>query len=91
MDAQSHETTKAGEPIQLTPIEFKILFMLAMNASRVIPYASLVEHAWGYDSDDANLLRTHITHIRQKLGLPLLGQRGIRVVPGVGYLFIPSS
>jgi DNA-binding response OmpR family regulator len=84
LDLQSYEVTKAGERVQLTPLEFRILYMLAMNEGRVIPYSRLVEYAWGYDSGDANLLKTHICHIRKKLGLGTT-PGGIRAVAGVGY------
>ena len=41
-----------------------------MNEGRVIPYSRLIEYAWGYyDEGDSNLLKTHICHIRKKLGL----------------------
>jgi DNA-binding response OmpR family regulator len=85
LDLQSHEATKDDEIIQLTPLEFRILYMLAMNVGRVIPYTRLVEYAWGYEGGDSNLLKTHICHIRGKLGLPVDGSAGIRAVPGVGY------
>ncbi|MBI4493231.1 MAG: response regulator transcription factor [Chloroflexi bacterium] len=85
LDLEAHQVTRAGALVQLTPLEFRILFMLAMNAGRFIPYSRLVEYAWGYDSGDSNLLKTHISHIRTKLGLPPNGEGGIRAVPGVGY------
>jgi len=85
LDLQSHEATKAGKAVQLTPLEFRILYMLAMNEGRVIPYSRLVEYAWGYDGGDSSLLKTHICHIRTKLGLATNQQGGIKAVPGVGY------
>ena len=91
LDLQSHETIKAGQPIQLTPLEFRLTFMLAMNPNRVIPYSRLVEYAWGYESGDANLLKTHICHIREKLDMPLESKTGIKAVPGVGYRLVPTS
>ena len=85
LDLQSHEATKGRRAVQLTVLEFKLLYMLALNEGRVIPYSRLVEYAWGYDGGDANLLKTHISHIRDKLGLEA-GQPGaIRAVGGVGY------
>ncbi len=39
LDLQSHEVTKDGEPIQLTRLEFRILYMLALNEGRIIPYS----------------------------------------------------
>ena len=85
LDLQSHEALKGGEPVQLTPLEFRILYMLAMNEGRVIPYARLVEYAWGYDGGDSSLLKTHISHIRSKLRMFGDGPGGIKAVPGVGY------
>ena len=91
LDVESHEATKGGESVQLTQIEFRLLHLLAMNEGRVIPYARLVEHAWGYDGGDATLLKTHIYHIRRKLKLPPKGPGGIRAVSGVGYSFARTT
>jgi DNA-binding response OmpR family regulator len=84
LDLESHETTKSGRAVQLTPIEFRIMHLLAMNEGRVIPYSRLIDYAWNYDGGDSNLLKTHICHIRKKLSLPS-GPGGIRTVHGVGY------
>jgi DNA-binding response OmpR family regulator len=60
--------------------------MLALNEGRIIPYSRLIEYAWGYyDEGNSNLLKTHICHIRKKVGLPPNGKRGIKAVLGVGY------
>ena len=88
LDLQSHEVTKGGGPVQLTPLEFRVLYLLAVNEGRVIPYSRLVEYAWGYyDEDNSSLLKTHICHIRKKLGLATSrGSAGaIKAVLGVGY------
>jgi DNA-binding response OmpR family regulator len=90
LELQSTETLRAGEPIPITPLEFRILYMLAMNANRVVPYSRLVEYAWGYDRGDANLLKTHVCHIREKLGMPLDGKTGIKSVASAGYRLIPA-
>jgi DNA-binding response OmpR family regulator len=85
LDLQSHEARKSGSVVQLTPLEFRLLYMLAMNEGRVIPYDRLVEYAWGYDGGDSSLLKTHMSHIRSKLGLSGTGPGSIRAIPGVGY------
>ena len=86
LDLQSHEVTKAGKPIQLTRMEFRILYMLAVNAGHVIPYSRLVEYAWGYyEGGDPALLKAHICHIRKKLNMPPGKQGVIQAVFGVGY------
>lgn len=85
LDLQSHEASKNGTVVQLTPLEFRLLYMLAMNEGRVIPYDRLVEYAWGYDGGDSSLLKTHMVHIRSKLGISVPGPGSIRAIPGVGY------
>jgi DNA-binding response OmpR family regulator len=86
LQLESLQVVQAGATIQLTPLEFRILFLLAMNEGRVIPYSRLVEYAWGYDGGDSSLLKTHICHIRQKLSLGRSGDGiNIRAVAGVGY------
>ena len=91
LSLQSHEVTRGGEPIRLTPLEFRILSLLAMNEGQVIPYARLVDYAWGYEGGDANLLKTHICHIRQKLALPLEGAGSIQSLPTVGYTLVKQQ
>ena len=85
LDLQAHEVRKAGQLIKLTRLEFRILYRLAMNAGRVVPYSQLVEYAWGYyEESNPTLLKTHVMRIRQKLGLST-GKEGLRAVVGVGY------
>jgi DNA-binding response OmpR family regulator len=85
---QSYEVRHEDTSVQLTPLEFRILYMLAMNEGQIIPYARLVDYAWGYEGGDASLLKTHICHIRRKLGLPLNGEGAIRSLPTVGYSLV---
>jgi DNA-binding response OmpR family regulator len=89
LSLESYEVTRGeGEPVQLTPLEFRILYMLAMNEGQIIPYARLVDYAWGFEGGDSNLLKTHICHVRSKLGLPLTGPGAIRSLATVGYSLV---
>ncbi len=85
LDLQAYSVKSGDRQIQLTPLEFRILYLLGINEGRVIPYSRLVEYAWGYEGGDSSLLKTHICHIRQKLNLSAGKNGGIRAVPGVGY------
>jgi DNA-binding response OmpR family regulator len=59
-----------------------------MNEGQIIPYARLVDYAWGYEGGDASLLKTHICHIRRKLQLPSEGEGSIRSLATVGYSLV---
>ena len=93
LEMQSHDVTVGNErTVRLTPLEFRLLYMLAINEGRVVSSARLVEYAWGYESGEASLVKTHISHLRQKLGLDR-NRAGaakaddvrIRTIPWVGY------
>jgi DNA-binding response OmpR family regulator len=84
----SYEATRGGAPVQLTPLEFRILYMLAMNEGQVITYGRLVDFAWGFEGGDASLLKTHVCHLRAKLGMPAEGPGAIRSLATVGYSLV---
>lgn len=89
LSLQSYEVTcGGGAPVQLTPLEFRILYLLAMNEGQVIPYTRLVDYAWGFEGGDSSLLKTHVCHIRGKLGLPLDGAGAIQSLATVGYSLV---
>jgi two-component system OmpR family response regulator len=93
LDLHSHEVTLRGtKVVRLTPLEFRVLYMLAINEGRVVSSNRLVEYAWGYEGGEPSLVKTHISHVRQKLGLDkakpeneLPGDIRIKTVPWVGY------
>lgn len=91
LDVESHEVTYRNDQIQLTPIEFKLLHILAVNSGRTVVASRLVDYAWGYDGGDVFLLKTHISHIRKKLRFPRGGIRDIRSIPHVGYRLMTDS
>jgi len=85
MDVDGHEVRRGNVACRLTPTEFRLLYILAINMGRVVTGARLVEYGWGYDTNDVLLVKTHICRIRQKLRLPRSRPGDIVSVPGVGY------
>ncbi len=85
LDMQSFEVRKDGQQIRLTPLEFRILHILAANEGRVVPYDRLIEYAWGHNGGSPSHLKIRICSIRKKLGLPVSGDAGIKAVVGTGY------
>lgn len=90
LDLEAHQVTKSGEVIQLTPLEFRIFHMLAINEGRVVTFARLVEYGWGYDGGEPAMLKTHISHLRKKLKLEPGHPGYIQVLHGVGYVMSAS-
>jgi two-component system OmpR family response regulator len=84
LDEDTHEVARAGEPIELTATEFRLLRYLMLNPRRVLTRAQLLDHVWNYDfGGDARVLETYISYLRKKIdagGPPL-----IHTVRGVGY------
>jgi two-component system, OmpR family, response regulator len=84
MDEESREVTRAGEPVELTATEYRLLRYLLLNPRRVLTRAQLLDHVWNYDfGGDGRVLETYVSYLRKKLdahGPPL-----IRTVRGVGY------
>lgn len=80
-------TVRVGEAeVRLTPIEYALLRMLALNAGKVVTAAHLLREVWGPGGPEHdNYLRVHMTHLRRKLADAGLERRRLRTEPGVGY------
>lgn len=74
-----------GEELHLTPIEYRLLSVLARNRGRLMTHRALLTEVWGPQySNDTQVLRTHIANLRKKLA----PARHIRTESGVGYRFL---
>jgi DNA-binding response OmpR family regulator len=91
LDREAHQARVGDRTVQLTPIEFRLLYLLVSNSGRVVSLARLVEYAWDYEDGDPSLLKTHICHIRKKLRLGPDGPGVIVSVPRVGYRFARAT
>jgi DNA-binding response OmpR family regulator len=86
LDVETHQAReKSGRVVQLTPLEFRIIHLLALNDGRTVPYIRLVEYAWGYNGGDSSLVKSHVCHLRTKLNLNEGGSAMIRTVSRLGY------
>jgi DNA-binding response OmpR family regulator len=86
LDPLSHEVTRAGRAVDLTPKEYSILEVLMRHAGEVVTRSRLAEGVWETELDAlANLLDVHVANLRRKIegasASPL-----IRTVRGRGYL-----
>jgi len=80
-----------GLPIQLTPLEFRILDALVRHADRVLSADQLVEHGWGHTAGvSREQVKLYVSYLRKKLG-QADGFQPIETVRGFGYRYVPPS
>lgn len=68
VDVDRHVVQKRGAPISLTPLEFRLLAVLAQNVGRACSHGYLLETVWGEDfTNCSHYLRLYMGYLRQKL------------------------
>ena len=86
IDYAERRVTLAGRPVQLTAIEYGLLFELSANAGRVMTYDRLLRRVWGLrSSGDSRRVRTAAKQLRRKLGDDANNPTFILNEPRVGY------
>lgn len=86
LDTASFQLTKNGQPILLTPMEYKILAMLMRSPGRIFTKIQLYEGAIGtYFEGDDNTMMVHISRLREKIEDDPKNPRHIIAVRGLGY------
>ncbi len=82
----SHKCTLFGKELQLTPIEFSILWYLCENRGRVVSSEELFEAVWKEKYFNSNnTVMAHIGRLREKMHEPARNPKFIKTVWGVGY------
>ncbi len=85
LDASTHEVTRGGRQIPLTPKEFVLLEVLMRNAGRVVDRDSLIGSVWGFEKDvESNTLDVFIRLLRGKVDQGS-STKLIQTIRGVGY------
>ncbi|HEX5740219.1 MAG TPA: response regulator transcription factor [Pilimelia sp.] len=84
LDADAYEVRRAGQRIDLSPTEFRLLRYLMANAGRVVSKTQILDRVWAYDfGGDGRIVESYVYYLRRKIdrqGPPL-----IHTVRGVGY------
>ncbi|GAB2918941.1 response regulator transcription factor [Streptomyces mayteni] len=85
LDPDSHQVTRGGRPVPLSPTEFSLLRVLMANAGQVLSREQLLDQVWHYDFEgDDSIVASYISYLRRKIdtGEPKL----IHTVRGTGYV-----
>ncbi len=87
LDTKTYEVTRDGEPIQLTPQEFKLLQYLMSNKGRVLTRDSILNKVWVYSQDvDTRVVDVYMGYLRKKIDGAEAKKKLLHSVRGFGYV-----
>ncbi|WP_432036052.1 response regulator transcription factor [Streptomyces cucumeris] len=85
LEPEGHLVTRAGEPVRLSPTEFRLLHFLMTNAGRTMSKGQILENVWAYDfGGDPSIVDTYISYLRRKIDQ--VEPKLLHTVHGVGYV-----
>ncbi len=87
LNLQTRKVFRAGQEIDLQPLEFSLLEYLMRNAGRVVSKTMIMEHVWDYNfNPQTNVVEARICYLRDKIDKGF-DTKLIHTVRGVGYVF----
>ncbi|MEM7342619.1 MAG: response regulator transcription factor [Chloroflexota bacterium] len=93
VDRTQNQVWRGQDPLNLTPIEFKLFTFLARHPGQSLTRSQIVEAIWGYEADieSERTVNVHIRRLRAKIELTPSHPTLILTVPGVGYRLAPPT
>lgn len=89
IDYENYEIYKGSKKLRLTPIEFKLITLLAQNSGRVLTNASIMTEIWGpFVTPDNGIIRVNIANIRRKIEDNPADPQYIFTENGIGYRMV---
>ncbi len=89
LDLAARRVSLAGQPVHLTPIEYRLLTTLARHAGKVLTHSMLLREVWGPgQADDPRYVRVFVANLRRKLEADPARPRYILTEQGVGYRLV---
>jgi len=86
VDQAAHAVTVEGAEVHLTPIEYKLLALLARHAGKVLTHRQLLRDVWGPNAvEHTHYLRVHMASLRRKIEKDPARPQWLTTEPGVGY------
>jgi two-component system, OmpR family, KDP operon response regulator KdpE len=90
IDYTSCEVRRAGQPVALTPTEYRLLAFLAQRAGRLVLPDELLAAVWGPEyQGETQHVRLYVSRLRRKIEADPEHPRHVLTKPGLGYLFAP--
>jgi len=92
VDLSARTVTRAGQPVRLTPTEWRLLEVLVRNPDRLVTRETLLTEVWGPQyTTDTGYLRLYIGQLRKKLEQVPGEPAHLLTEAGMGYRFVPAS
>ncbi len=88
IDNTRHRVEVLGEPVELTPTEFRMLSSFVANPGRALGHGQLLDMVWGDRIRDRDEVKLYVCYLRRKLG-EAAGVDPVETVRGVGYRYAP--
>jgi DNA-binding response OmpR family regulator len=86
IDLRNHEVTRAGRPLALSPVEFRLLTYLLERRGLLVTREELLENVWGVNGDTlSRTVDVHVAGLRKKIEADSRYPRFLLTVKGVGY------
>lgn len=85
LNEETVEVSVDGEPVKLTPMEFKIVQLLIKNPGRVFSADEIYERIWNEKAVNTDTIMVHVRNIREKIEIEPKNPKYLKVVWGVGY------
>ena len=85
LNEETVEVSVDGNPVKLTPLEFKILLLLIKSPGRVFSAEEIYERVWNEQAINTDTIMVHIRRIREKIEINPKEPKYLKVVWGVGY------
>jgi two-component system OmpR family response regulator len=91
LNIQTRKVFRAGEEIDLQPLEFSLLEYLMRNSGTVVSKTMIMEHVWDYNFNPmTNVVESRICYLREKVDKKF-NKKLIHTVRGVGYVLKENS
>jgi len=92
VDLEKSSVTLDGELVHLTPHEFKILRLLALNEGKLLTHRAILREVWGPSyGDESNYLHVYVSQLRRKLEPDPARPRFLVTEPGAGYRLVAPA
>jgi two-component system, OmpR family, KDP operon response regulator KdpE len=92
LDLEKREVLVSGKPVHLTPHQFELLRLLALNEGKLLTHRTILQEVWGPGYGDAsNLLHVHVSQLRRKIEPDPARPRYLITEPGAGYRLVDPN